>query len=71
LQSVGAPPAALATLAKASEVAARHQEPVTLTLNTEAAEALLAPDQDDDFTFVPDPPASARSAASDLRSALE
>jgi DNA recombination protein RmuC len=71
LQSAGAPPAALATLAKASEVAARHQEPVTLTLNTEAAEALLAPDQDDDFTFVPDPPASARSAASDLRSALE
>jgi hypothetical protein len=26
---------------------------------------------DDDFTFVPDPPASARSAAADLRSALE
>ena len=25
--------------------------------------------QDDDFTFVPDPPASARSAAADLRSA--
>jgi DNA recombination protein RmuC len=70
LQSASAPPAALAALAKASEVAARHQEPVTLTLNTEAAEALLAPDQDDDFTFVPDPPASARSAASDLRSAL-
>ena len=70
-QSTGAPPAALAALAKASEVAARHQEPITLTLNTEAAEALLAPDQDDDFTFVPDPPASARSAAADLRSALE
>jgi len=69
-QSTGAPPAALAALARASEVAARHQEPVTLTLNTEAAEALLAPNQDDDFTFVPDPPASARSAAADLRSAL-
>ena len=27
-------------------------------------------DMDDDFTFVPDPPASARSAAADLRSAL-
>jgi DNA recombination protein RmuC len=70
-QSTGAPPAALAALARASEVTARHQEPVTLTLNTEAAEALLAPAEDDDFTFVPDPPASARSAAADLRSALE
>ncbi len=70
-QSTGAPPAALAALAKASEVAARHHGPVTLTLNTEAAEALLAPRQEDDFTFVPDPPASARSAAADLRSALE
>ena len=64
-QSTGAPPAA-----QASEVAARHQEPVTLSLNTEAAEALLAPDPSDDFSFVPDPPASARSAAADLRSAL-
>jgi len=70
-QSTGAPPAALAALAKASEVAARHQEPVSLTLDPGKAAQLLEPDMDDDFTFVPDPPASARSAASDLRSALE
>ena len=44
--------------------------PPTLTFNAEAAEALLAPDLHDDFAFVPDPPASARSAAADLRSAL-
>ncbi len=69
-QPSSAPPAALAALARASQVAARHQEPPTLTLNTEAAESLLAPAEDDDFTFVPDPPASARSAAADLRSAL-
>ncbi|RYD48831.1 MAG: DNA recombination protein RmuC, partial [Verrucomicrobiaceae bacterium] len=70
-QPSGAPPAALAALARASQVAARHQEPSTLTLNTEAADSLLAPSsEDDDFTFVPDPPASARSAAADLRSAL-
>jgi len=71
LQSTGAPPAALAALARASQVAARHQDPVTLTLNTEAAEQLLSPDFDDDFTFVPNPPTSARSAAADLRSALD
>jgi len=29
------------------------------------------PAAEEDFTFVPDPPTSARSAASDLRSALE
>jgi DNA recombination protein RmuC len=68
-QSSGAPPAAIAALARASEVAARHQEPASLTLNTEA-ESLLSPSTDDDFAFVPDPPASARSAAADLRSAL-
>lgn len=44
--------------------------PASLTLDSDAAEALLAPPADDDFTFVPDPPASARSAAADLRSAL-
>ncbi len=44
--------------------------PATLTLNTDIADSLLAPAIGDDFTFVPDPPASARSAASDLRSAL-
>ena len=67
----GAPPAALAALARASEVAARHQETATLTLDPDKSEALLAPDFTDDFTFVPDPPASARSAAADLRSAME
>jgi DNA recombination protein RmuC len=70
LQATGAPPAALAALAKASKVAASHQEPATLTLNTAIADALLEPAKSDDFAFVPDPPASARSAAADLRSAL-
>ena len=71
LQSTGAPPAALAALARASAVAASHQEPATLTLNSDVADAILAPAMDEeDFTFVPDPPASARSAAADLRSAL-
>jgi DNA recombination protein RmuC len=36
-----------------------------------AAESLTAAGLPDDFAFVPDPPASARSAAADLRSALE
>jgi DNA recombination protein RmuC len=69
-QSTGAPPAALAALARTSETAARHQEPATLTLNTEIADTILTPPESDDFAFVPDPPASARSAAADLRSAL-
>ena len=47
------------------------QKSAPLTLDPEAADKLLAPDFADDFTFVPDPPASARSAAADLRSALE
>lgn len=50
---------------------AHPPEPVTLTLNTDVANSLLAPAMDDDFTFVPDPPNSARSAAADLRSALD
>lgn len=54
------PANALAALAKARDIAATHQpEPTPSVL-----------DPDDDFTFVPDPPASARSAANDLRSAL-
>lgn len=58
--SEGAPPAALAALAKARDLAATHQpEPTPAAL-----------DPEDDFTFVPDPPASARNAASDLRNAL-
>jgi DNA recombination protein RmuC len=71
LQSTGAPPAALAALAKASAIAASHQEPATLTFDPKAAETLLEPADEDDWTFVPNPPASARSAAADLRSALE
>ena len=46
------------------------QKTATLTLDPEAANKLLTPAFDDDFTFVPDPPASARSAAADLRSTL-
>ena len=41
-----------------------------LTTRPDDAEALLAPPEIEDFNFVPDPPASARSAAADLRSAL-
>ena len=52
-------------------MSARHQDPVPLSFDPRKAANLLEPDMDDDFTFVPDPPASARSAASDLRSALE
>ncbi|MFT3989982.1 MAG: DNA recombination protein RmuC [Luteolibacter sp.] len=66
-----APPAALAALAKASAVTARHQETVSLTLDSEKSDELLAPEFDENFSFVPDPPASAKSAAADLRSALE
>jgi hypothetical protein len=71
LQSIGAPPAALAALARASEVSARHQESATLTLDPGKSAQLLEPDFEDDFTFVPNAPTSARSAAADLRSALE
>lgn len=66
-----APPSALAALAKASEISARHQESAPLTLQQTDAESLTSSGMDDDFTFVPDPPTSARSAAADLRSALE
>jgi DNA recombination protein RmuC len=69
--SPSTPPAALAALARASEISARHQETTSLTLDPEKSAQLLEPDFDDDFTFVPDAPASARSAAADLRSALE
>jgi hypothetical protein len=65
------PATAIAALARASELSARHQpESPAITLNPQIADALLTPDMDDGFSFVPDPPASARSAASDLRSAL-
>jgi hypothetical protein len=63
-------------------MSARHQETQPPTLETHppilepaispaAASALLEPADEDDFSFVPDPPASARNAAADLRSALE
>jgi DNA recombination protein RmuC len=65
------PPAALAALARASEVASRHQEPVALALDSAKSAVLLEPSSDHDFTFVPGPPRSARSAAADLRSALD
>jgi DNA recombination protein RmuC len=65
------PPAALAALARAREVASRHQEPAALTLDSAKSTALLEPSSDNDFTFVPGPPRSARSAAADLRSALD
>jgi hypothetical protein len=45
--------------------------PAPLSFTSDDAEDMLAPPESDDFTFVPDPPASARNAASDLRSALE
>jgi DNA recombination protein RmuC len=45
--------------------------PVTLILNPQDSQKILTTREEDDFTFVPDPPASARSAAADLRSALE
>ena len=69
LQAAGAPASALAALARASEMSARHQEPLAASQGD--AETLTSSGMDDDFTFVPNPPESARSAASDLRSALE
>jgi DNA recombination protein RmuC len=65
------PPNSIVALAKTHEIASRQQEPVALTLDARTAEALLTPAFEDDFAFVPDPPASARNAAADLRSALE
>jgi DNA anti-recombination protein RmuC len=59
-ESLAVPASALAALAKARDIAASHQETTPASL-----------EPDDDFTFVPSPPASARSAASDLRSALQ
>src|SRR5690606_28306573 len=54
------PANALAALAKARDIAATHQlEPTPSAL-----------DPEDDYSFVPVAPASARSAANDLRSAL-
>ena len=44
---------------------------ISLTLDTATTEAILTPNIEDDFAFVPLPPTSARSAAADLRSALE
>jgi DNA recombination protein RmuC len=45
--------------------------PVTVILKPQDSQKALTTRMEDDFAFVPDPPASARSAAADLRSALE
>ncbi|MFT4176957.1 MAG: DNA recombination protein RmuC [Luteolibacter sp.] len=66
-----APASALAALAQASAVTARHQEVQEIALDTQKSDELLTPEFDDNFTFVPDPPASAKNAAADLRSALD
>ncbi len=58
---------AVAALAKAREITATHQEPLPAP-PPEIERQLLGPEED--FTFVPDPPANARNAANDLRSAL-
>ena len=71
LQSSGAPASALAALAKASKLAASHEKPAAITLDSQSASALLEPKADENWNFVPDAPASARGAAADLRSALE
>jgi hypothetical protein len=73
VQASGAPPAAMAALARASEVSARHQEPslAPSSLASDAAAVLLTTDFEEDFTFVPSTPASARNAAADLRSAMD
>lgn len=71
LQSTGAPPSTLAALAKASKVAASHEKPAAITLDSQSAASLLEPETDENWNFVPNPPASARNAAADLRSALE
>ncbi|MCB1133724.1 MAG: DNA recombination protein RmuC, partial [Verrucomicrobiae bacterium] len=64
-----APASVIASPAKASEMSAKHQGPITLSQTD--AESLTSAGMEDDFTFVPNPPESAKSAASDLRSALE
>lgn len=66
--TLDAPPQAIAALAKAREMAASHQnsafELPTVTVD-------LDPPDDDDFSFVPNPPpGNASGAASDLRSAM-
>ena len=64
-----APASVIASLAKASEMSAKHQGPITLSQTD--AESLTSAGMEDDFTFVPNPPESAKGAASDLRSALD
>jgi DNA recombination protein RmuC len=59
LQASGAPAATLAALAKASSIAASHQEAPALPVARDEAPAPT------------NPPANARNAAADLRSALE
>ena len=59
---------AVAALAKAREIAASHKEPSPFPESPPTPEEKLAPSED--YTFVPDPPTSAKNAANDLRSAL-
>ena len=69
-RAMQAPASAIAALAKASEISARHHDAPPLTLQPGEAETLTSAGMEDDFTFVPDPPSAAKSAANDLRSAL-
>jgi DNA recombination protein RmuC len=58
--------------ARSSKVVSGLPEATPLTLNPQIAQNLLEPAaSDDDWAFVPSLPASAHSAATDLRSALE
>ena len=64
------PPAALAKASETTAPSYQETESSNLIFNAASADEILSPKMDDDFTFVPDPPTSARSAAADLRSAL-
>ena len=54
-----------------SSGSAAEAPPISVAGITDAFTPFAEPNTSDDFSFVPDPPASARAAASDLRSALE
>ena len=71
LQSTGAGVSGDAGIGGEGILPAASSAPPTALVINPAAESLLDPAPDDDFTFVPESPVSARSAAADLRSALE
>lgn len=71
LQSTAAPASALAALAQASKLAASHERAASQAPDSPSATALPETESGENWNFVPDPPASARSAAAALRSALE